>query len=468
MKLSALLLTVASASDKCWRKMPTGCDRTLGESGSNGNGLVWFVDPHSSNEAGCDQRENAFNGYCDRTDAETHYGASAPTDVCWRKMPTGCDKTLGEPGSNGNGLVWFVDPHAATSAECDSRENAFNNYCDKFDALTYFGHVAPADTCWRKMPTGCDRTLSEPGSNGNGLIWFVDLHAHSESGCDNREDAFNGYCDRTDALTHYGHEVPDDRCWRKMPTGCDKTLSEPGSNGNGLVWFVDPHATTSAECDSRENAFNNYCGKINSALSYWGYDSSAYVAPVIESIDVEMDIIGETVETFTEDKQNMLRDQVARELGIPSGDVIITVGTKPNPVSRRLAAASGLVVTITIKIQPEQVTEEIEKLESDSFATNIAAATGITTTFKQFKPAHGSSICATCKWINDRIVVTHYLNSQEHGEKGLKHRCWHNGSDCKCKCANSISSMPYKNGEAKVGRITPGPRSSNPGLNWTP
>lgn len=54
--------------------MPTGCNKTLGEPGSNGTGLNWFVDPHSSNDAKCTERITAFNNYCGRTDAETHWG----------------------------------------------------------------------------------------------------------------------------------------------------------------------------------------------------------------------------------------------------------------------------------------------------------------------------------------------------------------------------------------------------------
>jgi hypothetical protein len=69
----------------------------------------------------------------------------------------------------------------------------------------------------------------------------------------------------TDALAHYGNGP---KCWRRMPTGCHKTLSEKGSNGNGLKWFVDPHAKTAAQCTQRAAAFNNYCGRTDALTDY--------------------------------------------------------------------------------------------------------------------------------------------------------------------------------------------------------
>merc|ERR1712028_286080 len=97
-------------------------------------------------------------------------------------------------------------------------------------------------------------------------------------------------------------------------------------------------------------------------------------------------------------------------------DVKITVGAKANPVSRRLVVA------------------EVEKLESEAFAK----ATGAT--FLQFKPTKGangvSKMCATCKWDGKKIIVTHYINAQKHGEKGLQHKCYHDGDTCKCVCKN--------------------------------
>merc|ERR1711865_1124331 len=125
-----------------------------------------------------------------------------------------------------------------------------------------------------------------------------------------------------------------------------------------------------------------------------------------EEVDIEMEI-DETEESFTEDKKEAFRDQIA---------------------------AGKLLITVTIKVKPSQATEEVAKLESPTFAKAIAKATGIKATFKAFKPAHGSSICATCKWDGHHIEVTHYLNAQKHGESGLQHKCYHDGSKCKCVC----------------------------------
>jgi len=154
-----------------------------------------------------------------------------------------------------------------------------------------------------------------------------------------------------------------------------------------------------------------------------------------ESVDVEM-TIDETKESFTNDKKTTLREEIAKELGLSVDDVEITVGAKVNKVSRRLIGAkTGILITVTIKVQPSVAAAEVEKLASPAFATKIAAATGITTTFKAFKPAHGSSICATCQWDGTKIHVTHYINAQKHGEKGLQHKCYHTGGkDGKCKC----------------------------------
>jgi len=66
------------------------------------------------------------------------------------------------------------------------------------------------------------------------------------------------------------------QCWRKMPQACDNNLSEAGSGGTGVVWFVDPGSKTTSACDARIGAFNNYCipGQIVSAANgvetHWG------------------------------------------------------------------------------------------------------------------------------------------------------------------------------------------------------
>jgi len=154
-----------------------------------------------------------------------------------------------------------------------------------------------------------------------------------------------------------------------------------------------------------------------------------------EVVDVEM-TISETKESFTEDKKTALKDEIAKALGLSSDEVTITVGAKVNKVSRRLigATTTGLLITVTINVLPSKVTEEVDKIASPTFATNVATATGITPTFKAFKPAHGSSICATCVWDGSKIQVVHYINAQKHGEKGLQHKCYHEAGKCKCEC----------------------------------
>merc|ERR1719157_253998 len=143
--------------------------------------------------------------------------------------------------------------------------------------------------------------------------------------------------------------------------------------------------------------------------------------PCPEPVDVEM-TINETPESFTEDKKTALIAKIAKQLGLNVEDVEITVG------DRRLMQASQLLITVTIKVLAAEVGAEVEKLESKEFRK----ATGCK--FQQFKPSHGSVICATCKWDGHHIKVTHYINAQKHGEKGLQHKCYHKGGVCKCVC----------------------------------
>jgi hypothetical protein len=150
--------------------------------------------------------------------------------------------------------------------------------------------------------------------------------------------------------------------------------------------------------------------------------------PCPEPVDVEM-TINETPESFTEDKKTALIAKIAKQLGLNVEDVEITVGAKANPVGdRRLMQASQLLITVTIKVLAAEVGAEVEKLESKEFRK----ATGCK--FQQFKPSHGSVICATCKWDGHHIKVTHYINAQKNGEKGLQHKCFHKGGVCKCVC----------------------------------
>jgi len=194
------------------------------------------------------------------------------------------------------------------------------------------------------------------------------------------------------------------------------------------------------------SAETNMCGDFGLAtydsdvVAYKIKNYTGYVPPVKgpakEPVDIELELAGETVESFTKTKQLNLRDNIAKQLGLNPEDVTITVGTKPNKIARRLISTDSLVITVTIKVQPAKATTEIEKLESPAFTKAIAAATGITTTFKQFKPAHGSSICATCEWDGHKIRVIHYINAQKHGEKGLQHKCYHEAGKCTCACSD--------------------------------
>ena len=71
------------------------------------------------------------------------------------------------------------------------------------------------------------------------------------------------------------------QCWRKMPQACDNNLTEAGSGGTGVVWFVDPGPKTTSACDARIGAFNNYCipgqsvSAANGVETHWGQKPAA-------------------------------------------------------------------------------------------------------------------------------------------------------------------------------------------------
>merc|ERR550514_849952 len=70
---------------------------------------------------------------------EVHGGiACGEQDRCWRRMPSGCDRVLGEPGSMGTGLPWFEDGSSHNEAKCTERIAAFHTHCNRADALTYW------------------------------------------------------------------------------------------------------------------------------------------------------------------------------------------------------------------------------------------------------------------------------------------------------------------------------------------
>jgi len=262
-------------------------------------------------------------------------------------------------------------------------------------------------------------------------------------------------CDNQDArilsATFKAAPAPGYGAWKISLKGSRYTHNWKSVNWNGntagfQIKEVSPYATgpeqEHAQMCKRKFRINGaealYSaeGEFISNLSCDNQDAHVLHASweKLESVDVEM-VIAETKESFTEDKKESLRDEIAKELGLRPDEIIITVGVKANKVSRRLIGAGELLITVTIKgVLPTEFTKEIETLASPTFATKVAAATGITATFKAFKPAHGSSICATCEWDGTKIHVTHYINAQKHGEKGLQHKCYHESGTCKCEC----------------------------------
>ena len=85
---------------------------------------------------------------------------------CWRRMPQACGQTLGEPGSGGTGLVWFVDPHISpkTSAACDARASAFNNWCRASGAnsvQTHWGQKPKSDDVEKAKKEAAEKAKKE-------------------------------------------------------------------------------------------------------------------------------------------------------------------------------------------------------------------------------------------------------------------------------------------------------------------
>jgi hypothetical protein len=369
-----------------------------------------------------------------------------------------------------------------------TRKNQISNLCGTTPVMKWVAALPTTEPtepgCYTFQQygyTGSDaKFLGRTGKHcaQSGSIWNKDNNAmaSTKEGCliDRKANLVN-WCGATPVMKWL-----EEKCWRKMPTGCNSVLTDAGSDGNGLEWFVDSNAADEDGCEARETYYNDYCGKIHSALSHWGVGTSDHVPPPVESIDVEMSVMNETVATFTEGKQLALRNEIARELEVSADDIIITIGRIPNKISRRLTASDPdlewLFITITIKLQPGTATQEVDKLEAPEFADNIAAATGIITEFEQFKPRHGSSICATCKWLakegstHGHVKVTHYLNSQAYGEMGLQHKCFHSvDGTCKCMCTGEpVDDIPYRNGEEKHGRLADGPEEGVPGFSFHP
>jgi len=232
---------------------------------------------------------------------------------------------------------------------------------------------------------------------------------------------------------------------------CDSNPKYGGTNNN-----ADAAAYCKTECDNRSNCQGFFFQKHNNGHEICGFYSQpidmsrAYgdghqagaicintAAIFTIPVDVEMTVAGETEESFTQDKQTTLIESIAAQLGIDASLISIKIGRQSNPIARRLSG-SELLITVTIAMEPEKVTEDVETLESPAFKEAVATATGITTTFQAFKPAKTDSgvtpLCARCKWDGTRIHVEHFINAQKHGEKGLQHKCYHIAGKCTCKC----------------------------------
>merc|ERR1719162_772694 len=229
-------------------------------------------------------------------------------------------------------------------------------------------------------------------------------------------------------------------------TGEDRTHVKAYLNGTLVADVVDEehHRHKRYLSGTAPSEDTNMCGDFGLAtydsdvVSYKIKDYTGYVAaPTTIPVDVEMTVAGETEESFTQDKQTTLIESIAAQLGIDASLISIKIGRKSNPIARRLSG-SELLITVTIAMEVEKVTEEVEKLESPAFKEAVATATGITTTFQAFKPAKTESgvtpLCARCKWDGTRIHVEHFINAQKHGEKGLQHKCYHIAGKCTCKC----------------------------------
>merc|ERR1712028_20466 len=136
-----------------------------------------------------------------------------------------------------------------------------------------------------------------------------------------------------------------------------------------------------------------------------------------------------------------------------SKTIFATRSLSNSPYDRRLMSAGGLKITVTIQVLPSLVSDEVEKIESPEFAV----ATGCT--FLAFKPAAGTSMCATCKWIMNaagtqgKIEVMHFTNAQKTNEKGLQHKCYHEDGKCRCACNtwDSTFGVNHKGHERHAG-----------------
>jgi len=181
--------------------------------------------------------------------------------------------------------------------------------------------------------------------------------------------------------------------------------AKQGSFGSLISHSLTDHGTTTEQCaEECENdlscaawSFRRFkfpfrcylhpAGDVTAdvtAPNNGGFDSARCTETLIvsEPVSVEM-VVQETVESFTESKQDTLKEQVAEEVGVDADDVTISFAN-----SRRLLEEStGLKIVVTIAVQYEenneasleesvgQVAEKIvEKLESTEFTESTGAS----------------------------------------------------------------------------------------------
>jgi len=157
----------------------------------------------------------SYNWKCERNDAQITWGKNPLLDdVCWVRMPSGCDGNVSAFTSAPT--EWFF-VNVSIVADCINwAPGHFNSLCSKTDAETRLGQHPYLDggggdqAFWIRMPTGCSSDLSTRTSSPTS--WFH-LSSTSLEGLD-KLDAFNSHCDRTDAQIRQGkHPYFADACW---------------------------------------------------------------------------------------------------------------------------------------------------------------------------------------------------------------------------------------------------------------
>jgi len=70
----------------------------------------------------------------------------------------------------------------------------------------HWSKVTDTNVCWTRLPTGCNKILSETSSSP--AKWFIDYNANSGSCGSTRRTAYNNHCGRTDAVQRWGYSPP--------------------------------------------------------------------------------------------------------------------------------------------------------------------------------------------------------------------------------------------------------------------